>query len=75
MINAYKLLVGNPEERKALGRPTCKWEDNIQIDLKRNRMCGYRLDSTGSGWRSVMGSCEHGNESLVSIKVANILST
>jgi len=28
--------------------------------------CG--LDSSGSGWGTLVGSCEHGNESLGSIK-------
>jgi hypothetical protein len=28
MRNAYKILVGNPEEKRPLGRPRRKWEDN-----------------------------------------------
>jgi hypothetical protein len=31
--NAYLLLVGNPEGKRPLGRPTCRWLDNIKIDL------------------------------------------
>jgi hypothetical protein len=26
-------LVGKPEEKRPFGRPRCKWEDNIRIDL------------------------------------------
>jgi hypothetical protein len=26
--------VGRPEVRRPLGRPRCKWEDNIKIELK-----------------------------------------
>jgi hypothetical protein len=26
--------VGKPEERRPLGRPRCKWEDNIKMDLQ-----------------------------------------
>jgi hypothetical protein len=30
----YKALVENPEGKRPLGRPTCRWENNIKIDLK-----------------------------------------
>jgi hypothetical protein len=29
--NAYRLLVGNPEGKRPLGRPRCSWVDNIKI--------------------------------------------
>jgi hypothetical protein len=32
MRNAYKILVGNPEGTRLLGRPRCRWEDNIKMD-------------------------------------------
>jgi hypothetical protein len=31
---AYRILVGNPERRRELGRPRRKWEDNIKMDLQ-----------------------------------------
>jgi hypothetical protein len=31
--NAYRLLVGKPEVRIPLGRPRCRWVDNIKMDL------------------------------------------
>jgi hypothetical protein len=31
--NAYRLLAGKPEGRRALGRPRCRWLDNIRMDL------------------------------------------
>jgi hypothetical protein len=31
--NAYRLLVGKPEGRRPLGRPRCRWLDNIRMDL------------------------------------------
>jgi hypothetical protein len=31
--DAYRLLVGKPEGRRPLGRPRCRWLDNIRIDL------------------------------------------
>jgi hypothetical protein len=30
---AYNILVGRPEGRRPLGRPTRRWEDNIEMDL------------------------------------------
>jgi hypothetical protein len=31
--NAYRLLVGKPEERRPLGRPRRRWVDSIMMDL------------------------------------------
>jgi hypothetical protein len=31
--NAYRLLVGKPEGKRPLGRPTRRWVDNIRMDL------------------------------------------
>jgi hypothetical protein len=31
---AYRILVGRPEGRRALGRPRRRWEDNIKMDLQ-----------------------------------------
>jgi hypothetical protein len=33
-MNAYRILVWKPEGRRPLGRPRCKWVDNIRIDLR-----------------------------------------
>jgi hypothetical protein len=30
---AYRALVGKPEERRPIGRPRRRWENNIKIDL------------------------------------------
>jgi hypothetical protein len=32
--NAYRILVGKPEGKRPLGRPRCRWVDNIKIDLR-----------------------------------------
>jgi hypothetical protein len=29
-----RVLVGNPEVMRPLGRPRCRWEDNIRMDLR-----------------------------------------
>jgi hypothetical protein len=31
--NVYRLLVGKPEGKRPLGRPRCRWIDNIKMDL------------------------------------------
>jgi hypothetical protein len=31
--NAYRLLVGKPEGKRPLGRPSRRWVDNISMDL------------------------------------------
>jgi hypothetical protein len=33
--NAYRILVGKPEEKTPLGRPRRRWEDNIKMVLER----------------------------------------
>jgi hypothetical protein len=30
----YRVLVRKPEEKRTLGRPRHRWEDNIKMDLK-----------------------------------------
>jgi hypothetical protein len=30
----YRVLVGRPEEKRPLGSPRRRWEDNIKIDLR-----------------------------------------
>ena len=32
--SAYRVLVGKPEGRRLLGRPTHRWEDNIKMDVR-----------------------------------------
>jgi len=31
---AYRVLVGKPERKRPLGRPSCRWEDNSKMDLQ-----------------------------------------
>jgi hypothetical protein len=30
----YRVLVGRPKGKRPLGRPRCRWEDNIRMDLR-----------------------------------------
>ena len=40
----YRVLVGKPEGKKALGRPRRRWVDNIRMDLQDVGIW------TGLGW-------------------------
>jgi hypothetical protein len=33
-MNAYRILVGQPEGKRPLGRPRRRWVDNIKLDLR-----------------------------------------
>jgi len=35
MRNAYNILVGKPEAKRPLGRHSCKWENNMKMELKK----------------------------------------
>jgi hypothetical protein len=41
--NAYRILMGNPEGKRPLGRPRCRWVDNIKTDLRE-------IGWDGGGW-------------------------
>ena len=32
--SAFKILTGKPTGKRPLGRPRCRWEDNIRMDLE-----------------------------------------
>jgi hypothetical protein len=32
--DAFRILVGTPDEMRPLGRPRSRWEDNIKINLR-----------------------------------------
>ena len=38
----YRVLVGKPEGKRPLGRPRCRWEDNIKMDLQEVRCGGMK---------------------------------
>jgi hypothetical protein len=49
MNNVYKILIGQPEGNRQLGRPRCRQEDNIKRDIKEVWMEDvlWILDSQG----------------------------
>jgi hypothetical protein len=64
----YRVSVERPEGKRSQGRPRCRWEDNIKMDLREKMDRWGELDSAGSGYGPVEGFCEHGNEPSGSIK-------
>jgi hypothetical protein len=45
----HRVLVGKPEGKRPLGRPRCRWEDNIKMDLQKVWRGSWGLDGVGSG--------------------------
>ena len=44
---AFKILTGKPTGKRPLGRPRCRWEDSIRIDLEEIGInAGNWVDST-----------------------------
>jgi hypothetical protein len=41
--NAYRILVRNPEGKRAVGRPRRRWVDNIKMDFRE-------IGWDGRGW-------------------------
>jgi len=74
MRNAYTISVGKPEGKRPFRRQKCRWEDNIRMDLREIEGGRCRLDSSGSGQGSVVGSCVHVNEVFGSKKGRRFLS-
>jgi hypothetical protein len=57
--NAYRLLVGKPEGKRPLGRPSCRWVDNIRMDLGEVRWCDVDwigLAQDRNRWRALVNS-------------------
>ena len=55
----YRVLVGKPEGRRTMGRPRCRWVDNIRMVLQEVR-CGY-MDWIGMAqdrdrWRTLVSA-------------------
>jgi len=55
----YRVLVGKPEGRRPLGRPRCRWEDDIRMDLLEVG-CGYvdwmELAQNRDRWRALVSA-------------------
>jgi hypothetical protein len=65
--SVHRVLVGRLEGKRALGRPRCRWEDNIKMDFSEAGIDGANWIRLAKD-SPVAGFCEHGNEPLGSIK-------
>jgi hypothetical protein len=45
----HRVLVGKPERKRPLGRPRCRWEDNIKMDLYEVERGLWGLEGVGPG--------------------------
>jgi hypothetical protein len=57
--NSYRLLVGKPEGKRPLGRPRCRWVDNIMMDLGEVGSGGVDwigLAQDRNRWRALVNS-------------------
>jgi len=55
----YRVLVGKPERRRPLGRPRCRWEDNIKMDLQEwdvGIMDWIELAQDRERWRALVNA-------------------
>ena len=55
----HRVLVGKPEEKRPLGRPRRRWEDNIKMDLQEVREgCGdwMELAQDRDSWRALVST-------------------
>jgi hypothetical protein len=60
--NAYRMLVGKPEENRPIGRPRRRWEDNVRTDLGEvgwDVIDWIHLAQNRIQWGA---PCEYGNE-------------
>jgi hypothetical protein len=57
--NAYRILVGNPEEKRPLGRARRRWVDNIKMDLREIGWDGrdwINLAQDRDQWRALVNA-------------------
>jgi hypothetical protein len=58
-MNAYRILVGNPEGKRPLGRSRRRWVDNIEMDLTEigwNGMDWIDLVQDRDQWRALVNT-------------------
>jgi len=58
-FNIYRVLMGKPEGRRPLGRPRCRWVDNIRMDLQEVGcvyMDWFGLAQDRDRWRTLVSA-------------------
>jgi hypothetical protein len=58
----HRVLVGNPEGKRPLGRPRRKWEDNINMDFQEvggGRGDWMELARDRDRWRALVGTVKN----------------
>jgi hypothetical protein len=55
----HMVLVGKPEGKRSLGRPRCRWEESIKMDLQKvggGRGDWMELAQDRDRWRALVGT-------------------
>jgi hypothetical protein len=55
----YRVLVGRTEGKRPLGRPSCRWEDNIKLYLREIGIDGVnwiQLAQNRAQWRAFINT-------------------
>ena len=58
-IGVYRVLVGKTEGKRPLGRPRCRWEDNIKLDIQEvgcGDMDWIELSQDRDSWRTLLNA-------------------
>jgi hypothetical protein len=69
----YRVLVGKQEGKRPMGKPRCRWEDNIKMDLQEvgcGGMDWIGLDQDRERWWAVVNA---GMNLRVHIKLGEFL--
>jgi hypothetical protein len=75
--NVYRLLVGKPEGKRPLGRPSCRWMDNIKMDLLEigvNVVDWIGLAQDRYRWRALVNSVAQVVASLAVLSSKELVS-
>jgi hypothetical protein len=59
MRSSYRILVGKPEGKRPLGRPRCRWTDNMKMNLREIGWDGVdwiELVQDRDQWRAVVNT-------------------
>jgi hypothetical protein len=55
--DVHRIMLGKPERKRSCGRPRCRWEDNIKMDLQEVGCMGMdwiELAEDRDRWRALV---------------------